>query len=676
MKHLIEVGRRLTNLAMIIVCSSALFAQGPGVQIADIDRSADPCTDFYQYANGAWRAANPIPASMTRWSRVIATAESTRGRLKGILEDVSRRDGWPRGSVEQLIGDYYVACTDDSRINRLGLASLKPFLDKIDHVENLSALQQAIRDLHNDGVAVPFAVLANPQRSDPSRTIAFIFANGFTLPDRDYYFKTDDRFVDIRTHYQEHIMRMFLLAGFKPEAANVAAEKIMRLETEFATASLDNVALRDPNITDHVMTFSQLKQLAPSFDWDRYFHAANTPHTDLNVTEPRFLQEVDHQLHATPLPDWKMYLQWQFLNNFADSLPEAFVQENFRFNSLLNGAKEIKPRADRCVQEIDRRLGDALGQIYVRDYFPSSAKQRIQELVRNELAAMHGLIESADWMSPQTKAKALDKLAHMSVKVGYPDKWKDYRGLRMSRNSYWHDLIAAVRWNVRDGLKLIGKPTDRDRWLMTAPTSDAYNNFARNEIAFPAGILLPPQFSVDALDAANYGGIGVGIGHEISHGFDDQGAKYDALGRLNNWWTPDDLSRFHERSACVERQFDNYFIEPGVHHNGKLVLGESIADLAGVKIAYLAFQRAQRLRSAPTVNGLTPEQQFFIAWGQVRGDEVRPERERLIVQSDPHPVPKFRVIGPLSNLPAFAVAFQCRSGTPMVRRPEETCQVW
>jgi endothelin-converting enzyme/putative endopeptidase len=385
---------------------------------------------------------------------------------------------------------------------------------------------------------------------------------------------------------------------------------------------------------------------------------------------------VDHQLHATPLPDWKMYLQWQFLNNFADSLPEAFVQENFRFNSLLNGAKEIKPRADRCVQEIDRRLGDALGQIYVRDYFPPAAKERIQELVRNELAAMHGLIESADWMSPQTKAKALDKLAHMSVKVGYPDKWKDYRGLRMSRNSYWHDLIAAVRWNVQDGLKLIGKPTDRDRWLMTAPTSDAYNNFARNEIAFPAGILLPPQFSVDALDAANYGGIGVGIGHEISHGFDDQGAKYDALGRLNNWWTPDDLSRFHERSACVERQFDNYFIEPGVHHNGKLVLGESIADLAGVKIAYLAFQRAQRLRSAPTVNGLTPEQQFFIAWGQVRGDEVRPERERLIVQSDPHPVPKFRVIGPLSNLPAFAAAIQCRPGTPMVRRPEEMCQVW
>ena len=390
------------------------------------------------------------------------------------------------------------------------------------------------------------------------------------------------------------------------------------------------------------------------------------------------MKEFDRMLTKRPVAEWKTYLRWNLLNFAAGSLSSDFVNANYDFyGAYLNGSKEIKPRWKRCVESTDNLLGEALGKKYVEKYFPPEAKARMQELVKNLLAAMGETIQGLDWMSPETKKRALEKLTTFVPKIGYPDKWKDYSHMAISRTSYWNDLNAGLKFAVNDTLSTIGKPVDRGRWGMTAPTSDAQYNPLLNDITFPAGILQPPAFGIDVNDAVNYGAIGVVIGHEISHGFDDSGAQYDAQGRLNNWWTPEDLKKFQAKTACVANQFDNYFIEPGMHHNGRLVLGESIADLAGAKLAYRALQISRRGKGPlPTVDGFTPEQQFFIAWGQFRGDAVRPEFARTMIQGDPHPVAKYRVIGPLSNLKEFQNSFGCKQDSLMVRPVTERCDVW
>jgi endothelin-converting enzyme/putative endopeptidase len=402
----------------------------------------------------------------------------------------------------------------------------------------------------------------------------------------------------------------------------------------------------------------------------------------LNVQEPKFLEEFDRQLDKDPLISWKTYLKWHLLRSAAMSLSQPFVDESFDFDQrYLAGAKELKPRWKRCVESTDRLLGEALGKKYVEKYFPPAAKARMQEMVANLRLAMKETIEGLAWMSPETKTKALEKLSTFNPKIGYPDKWLDYSHVPIRRDSFWADVVAGRKFNVDDDRSTIGKPTDRGRWGMTPPTSDAYYNPLLNEIVFPAGILQPPAFSMDNVDAVNYGAIGVVIGHEISHGFDDQGAQYDSLGRLNNWWTADDLKQFQQRGQCIVDQFESYFIEPGIHHNGKLVEGESIGDSAGAKLAFLAFKISQRSKTpgkppAPVLDGFTPEQQFFIAWGQFRGDQIRPETQRLMVQGDPHPIAKYRVIGPISNMPVFQEAFKCKPDAPMVRPAEKRCEVW
>ena len=672
--------RTLKLFLTLLACTTPFLAQNVaqhGIQTADLDRKADPCTDFYQFANGSWRASNPIPASMQRWSRRWAAGEASKDRLKEILDDVSRRTDWPRGSVEQLIGDYYASCMDEARVNKAGLAPAEPLLREIDAMKTPADLQRMIRRLHELSVSAPFALGSSPDNHNPGQVIADIGGSGLGLPDRDYYLKTEQRFVETREKYHAHVEKMLVLAGAKSEPAKAAAETIFQMEKKLAEASLDNVALRDPQATDHKTTFDDLKKLAPAVDWNAYFDAARISHADLNVDQPKFLQEVDRQFRETSLADWKIYLKWQLLHSAADTLSAPFVEENFNFyGAYLGGAKELKPRWKRCAEQEDQLLGEALGRKYVEKYFLPEAKARMQEIVRNLLAAMQDTIESREWMSPETKKKALEKLSTFNPKIGYPDKWKDYSSIKITRDSYWANAAAAVEWNVGEDRSLIGKPTDRGRWGMTPPTSDAYYNPLLNEIVFPAGILQPPAFSVDTVDAVNYGAIGVVIGHEISHGFDDQGAQYDAQGRLSNWWTAEDLKKFQERTSCVAHQFDGYFIEPNIHHNGRLVLGESIGDLGGANIAYRAFKKAQQNKPAPAIDGFTPDQQFFIAWGQFRGDEIRPETQRLMVQGDPHPIAKYRVIGPLSNMPPFALAFACKAESTMVRTTAERCEVW
>lgn len=658
--------------------SSGGSSQLRGVYVEDIDKKADPCTDFFEYANGAWRAKNPIPASQSRWSRRWASGEMAKDQLHGILEEVSKRKDWPQGSIQQLTGDYYGACMEESRINQQGFAPIKPMLAEIDQIKDTNGVLATIRRFQDLGISVPFGLTSTPNQHNPVETIADVYASGISMPDRDYYLKQEPRFKEAREKYRAHVAAMFKLIGYNDADAKSAGDTVLNMETKLAENSLDNIALREPSNTDHITTFAALEQMAPKFDWRGYFEGAHIGQGDLNVQEPKFLAEVNRQITETSLPEWKTYLKWHLVHTAAGSLSDPFVTENFNFYSAyLQGSKEMKPRWKRCVESTDQWLGEASGKLYTDKYFPPESKARMQAMVKNLLATMGDVIQGLDWMGSDTKKKAMEKLSTFNPKIGYPDKWKDYSSVKVTRDNYWADVVNARKWNVDDDRIQIGKATDRGRWGMTPPTSDAYYNPLLNEIVFPAGVLVPPAFDPNATDAVNYGAIGVVIGHEISHGFDDSGAQFDAQGRLKDWWTADDLKKFKERGQCVVDQFDSYFIEPGIHHQGKLVLGESIGDLAGARIAYLAYKKSREGKGPePTINGFNPDQQFFIAWGQFRGDEIRPETQRLMVQSDPHPIAKYRVIGPLSNSPDFAKTFQCKPGSPMVRPADKRCQVW
>jgi putative endopeptidase len=666
------------SLASIAFTGSAQSPGLKGVQLSDMETSAAPCDDFYDYANGGWRAKNPIPASMDRWSRRWQAGEVNKDQLRIILDDISSRPQVP-GSPNQLSADFYAACTDTKAIDAAGITPLAPYLAQIDAVHDLASLNQELSTLHADGVMVPFPVFGNQDAHDPTRVIAEIAAGGLGLPDRDYYLKPEQRFVTARANYLVHVANIFKLAGESAEQAASDAKTVMAFETSLAKASLDNVALRDPHAVDHPTTFDQLQKMTPHLDWTAFYAQNHIPQGPLNVDQPAFLAEVDRQLASTPLPEWKTYLRWQLLDASADHLSQPFVDEHFNFYSRqLGGVTELKPRPTRCAEQTDAYLGEALGQEYVKRYFPPEAKARATALVNNLLSGMHDSIAAAEWMTPATRQRAFEKLAAFHVKIGYPDKWKDYSSVKITRTGYFEDTMNANRFLVIDDHSAIGKPVDRNRWGMTPPTSNAYYNPQMNEIVFPAGILQPPAFSLSYSDAVNYGAIGVVIGHEISHGFDDQGAQFDATGKLDNWWTPADLAEFHKRTACVAHQFDGYTIDgPGnIHINGKLTLGESIGDLGGVNIAYRAFKKTAQGQSSVKQDGFTPDQQFFIAWGQFRGDEVRLETQRLDVQGDPHPLAKYRVIGPLSNFAPFAAAFSCKEGSTMSRPVADRCIVW
>jgi endothelin-converting enzyme/putative endopeptidase len=666
----------------------AAAAAQHGVYVGDLDRASEPCTDFFEFSNGSWRKQHPIPASMQRWSRRWESGETAKDRLKDILDEVSARTDWPAASIEQLIGDFYGGCVDQAKIDQRGLEPIKPLLAEVERMRTRADLVQTIARFHKLGLSsadsdggfaggAPFGLVGNSDLHTPTDVVAWVTASGIGLPDRDYYVKREPRFVEARAKYLAHIAALFKLIGRDAASAKRAANTVMAIELGFAKASLDNVALRDPKATDHAMTAAQLQKLTPSFDWPAYFKAIGTAPSRFNVTEPAFFSELERQIVQTSIADWRTYFTWQLISATAPALSQPFADEAFAFTGkFLGGVEEQKPRWKRCVEATDAMLGEALGKKYTDKHFPPAAKARMQLLVKNILAAMHDTIDHLDWMSATTKQRALEKLATFNTKVGYPDKWKDYSRVAVRRDQYLESQLAARQWNVEDNQSTIDKPVDRGRWGLTPPTSNAYYDPSLNEIVFPAGILVEPAFSLEAADAINYGAIGVVIGHEISHGFDDQGAQFDAQGRLNNWWTKDDLDKFRVRGQCVVDQFESYFIEPSIHHRGKLVLGESIGDLGGVSLAYRAFQKAQQQAPAPTLDGFTPNQQFFIAWGQFRGDAIRPETQRLMVQGDPHPIGKYRVIGPLSNTPEFRAAFACKADAAMVRSDAQRCSIW
>jgi putative endopeptidase len=505
-----------------------------GVETSDLDRKVQPCENFYDFANGNWRAQNPIPASMDRWSRRWQAGELNKDQLRKILDEVSATPEQPKGSTGQLTGDFYAACINQKAVDAAGIAPLKKYLDEIDAIHDAAGLQQELCEFQALGVNAPFNFSGTQNVHSPNDVIADVAAAGLGSPDRDYYVKPEKRFADARAAYLVYVAKTFSLSGSSENEAKAAAQTVMEFETALANASLDNVALRDPHSTDHLVDVVSLQAMTPHFDWSAFFKSARVEPGIVNAEQPAFLAELERQLVSTSLADWKTYLRWQMLNSSANALAKPYEDAHFGFyQKQLAGVGELKPRETRCAEQTDALLGEALGQEYVKRYFPPEAKQRAQTMVSNILSSMHETLDGVDWMTPATKARAVEKIKSFNVKIGYPDKWKDYSSVNIDRSDYFDDVVAAMRFQVTDNWSTIGKPVDRTRWGMTPPTSNAYYDPVMNEIVFPAGILQPPAFSMRYSDAVNYGAIGVVIGHEISHGFDDQGAQFDSTGIIS-----------------------------------------------------------------------------------------------------------------------------------------------
>jgi putative endopeptidase len=654
----------------------------PGAfDVSDLDRSVDPCADFYEFACGGWRKANPIPADQTRWGRFNELAERNREELHQILEKATDPKA-ARSPIEAKVGDYYAACMDEPAIEAKGLSPVKPLLDQVDALDSKAALFRLLGEHEREALPTLFRFGAAPDMHDSRQTIASVGQGGLGLPDRDDYLNQDAKSKEKRERYVAHVAKMLELAGASAEQAKADAETVMKVETALAAVHLKRVEMRDPKNRDNPMTLEELEKLAPAFEWSAYLEAAGAPKfTRLNVTSKKYFAEGNAVVVGTSLPEWKAYLRWHLLNAAAPYLGAAFVNEDFAFNrAYLQGAKEIEPRWKRCVQSTDRALGDALGQLYVEKTFGADGKARMAKMIDAITAALREDIDTLDWMTPDTKKKALVKLdAFDRSKVGYPDKWKDYSSVEIARDDYLGDARRARVFEVKRDFARIDKPTDRTLWGMTPPTVNAYYSPPNNEIVFPAGILQPPFFDRTADDPLNYGGIGVVIGHEYTHGFDDQGSKYDATGNFANWWTDADRKAFDERTTCIEKQYDGYVTvkDPAngdVHLNGKLTLGENTADNGGVRVAYAALQKALAGKPRAKIDGFTPEQRFFLGFANVWCQNVTEAAARQLAQTDPHSSGEFRVIGSVSNNPDFARAFGCKAGQPMVR--ENACRAW
>jgi endothelin-converting enzyme/putative endopeptidase len=667
-------------LLTVLMVVTASYAQLRGVPVEDIDRTVSPCTDFDAYANGQWRATHPMPAMQTRWAIREVTQEETRARLRSIAEeDASKAVSLPKGSPGQLTGDFYGSCKNESHINSLGLKPLEPTLRHIAGMRDAKSLTAEIVRLEEIRISAPLSLSATQDLHDTTHMIAEISITGLGLPDRDYYLRDEPRFKEVREKYVKHVQKMFVLAGSSGADALKAANAVIKIEMALAQARLSRVELRDPKVQDHPMSFLELKTLAPNFDWDLTFQGLGlTKEGRINVPQPKLVHAFSDLLTSLAIEDWKLYLQWTVLHGEAAYLATPFEEENFAFfGTTMSGAKEQRPRWQRCVIATDGMLGEALGHEYIDRYLPPEAKTRARQMAVNIVDELKRSIQSRDWMTAPTKAKALEKVGSLNIKIGYPDKWKDYAGVKVDRDSYLENVLSTRRYAVRDDLRQVGKPVDRERWDMTPPTMNAYYNPSMNEIVVPAGYLQPPGFDPKGLDAINYGAVGVSIGHEISHGVDDEGAQFDATGKLENWWTDTDFKNFQTRTACTTKQYDSYFVEPGLHLQGKLVTGEALGDLGGVNLAYRAYKRSREGKGPEsTVDGFTPDQQFFLAEAQWRGMIVRPESARVAVSVDPHPPGKFRVLGPLSNMPEFEHAFSCKAGDEMVRSEAERCSVW
>jgi len=645
----------------------------PALDVTAMDRTADPCADFFQYSCGGWIKNNPIPPDQSSWSLYGKMEDENRARLREILEEAAVPNP-NRPAVTQKIGDYYASCIDEKAVDAKGIDPLKPELESIGALKSKKDIADLAAALIDANVLFGFGSMQDYR--DANQVIAGIDQGGLGLPDRDYYLKDDAKSQELRKAYVAHVQKMFELLGDKPDVAVAEAQTVMRIETALAKGQMTRVERRDPKALDHKMTAKELEKLSPEFHWTVYYTKVGMPALDsLNVAAPNYFKTMNEVLKQESLADWKIYLRWHLVHADASHLSTPFINENFAFyGKTLQGQEQLQPRWKRCTEAIDGYLGEALGQAYVAKYFPPEAKTEALKMVKEIQAAMEQDINGLTWMSPATKQQALTKLHGMANKIGYPDKWRDYSKLEIVRGDELGNVERSRAFEFHRDLNKIGKPVDRGEWGMTPPTVNAYYDPQMNDINFPAGVLQPPAFDPKSDAAPNYGDTGGTIGHELTHGFDDEGRQFDANGNLRDWWTDADAKEFQQRADCISNQYSTYTIIDDIKINGKLTLGEDVADLGGLILAYMAWKEDTKAQKLDPLDGLTPEQRFFVGYGQSWCGETRDETKRLRATVDPHSPEKYRTNGVVSNMPEFQEAFHCKNGSPMVNT--NRCRVW
>ncbi|MEG2226981.1 MAG: M13 family metallopeptidase [Odoribacter sp.] len=648
-----------------------------GIDVANLDKTALPGTDFYQYACGGWMQAHPLTDEYARFGSFDLLAENNRTQLKGLIEELAAKKAEP-GTVAQKIGDLYNMAMDSAKLNADGITPIQAELEQIATLSAKEELSGLIASMHHNGFGPYFGIYVGADDMNSAMNIVQACQGGLGLGDRDYYTNDDEHTKDIRAKYQEHIMKMFRLSGYDEAAAKKAAADVMIVENRLAKASYDKLKQRDPHANYHKMTLDELKNEIPGISWDTYFETLGLQGiTEMNIGQPEALKEVAAILSDTDLEIQKAYLAWNVISAAAPYMSDAFMAENFEFRGkVLSGIKEMKPRWKRAVGAVDGMMGEAVGQMYVEKYFPVSAKERMVKLVGNLQKSLGERIQGLSWMSDATKAKALEKLAAIYVKVGYPDKWRDYSDLEIKDDSYWANIVRSNVFDFNYMFSKAGKPVDKTEWLMTPQTVNAYYNPTTNEICFPAGILQYPFFDMNADDAFNYGAIGVVIGHEMTHGFDDQGRQYDKDGNLKEWWTEEDAKNFNERAQVLVNHFDSIEVLPGLRANGQLTLGENIADHGGLQISLQAFHNATAEKPLGEVEGFTPDQRFFLAYSGVWSANVRDEQIRLLTQMDVHSLGRWRVNAALPQINGWYEAFGIKENTPLYIAPDKRASIW
>ena len=649
-----------------------------GIDLANLDTMAMPGTSFYQYACGGWVAAHPLTDEYSRFGTFDMLRENSREQLKTLIAELAAKKDNAPSSAAQKVGDLYNIAMDSVKLNQEGVAPIKAELEAIDALQDKGEIYTYIAEIQKKGINPYFSLYIGADDMNSSMNLVQTYQGGIGMGQRDYYLENDEQTKNIRDKYQEHIAKMFQLAGYDEAAAQKAVKAVMNIETRLAKSARSQVELRDPHANYNKMDMETLKKNFPTFAWDVYFTTSGLNDLkEVNVGQPAAMKEVADVINTVSLDEQKLYLQWNLINSAASYLSDDFVAQDFDFyGKTMSGKKEMQPRWKRAVSTVDGALGEVVGQMYVEKYFPAAAKERMVKLVKNLQTALGERIDAQEWMSDSTKIRAHEKLATFHVKVGYPDKWKDYSKLEIKNDSYWANVCRASEWGFNDMYSRIGKPVDKDEWLMTPQTVNAYYNPSTNEICFPAAILQPPFFNMEADDAANYGAIGVVIGHEMTHGFDDQGRQFDKDGNLTDWWAPGDADRFKERAQVMVDFFNKIEVLPGLQANGELTLGENLADHGGLNVAYLAFQNATKDAPLGVVDGFTPEQRFFLAYATLWAGNIRDEQIRVYTKSDPHSLGKWRVNGALPHIQAWYDAFHITPSDPLYVAPENRVNVW
>lgn len=675
------------NFKLLVIGAATIYSvdaaaqqnpKTPFIDKANMDLTVKPGDDFYTYANGAWLKTNPVPAKETRWGSFNQLRDFNIIAVRNILNESAANTKAPKGSIEKRVGDFYAAGMDSATIDKLGYTPIKADLERLKKVKDVKGVLKETASLRTSGAAAPmFGFYVGQDRKNVENMVPQLSQGGTTLPDRDYYLKDDARTQKIQSAYKTYITKLFTLSGTPEAAAKKNAETIFNIEKKLAAAQMSRVEMRDPYKTYNKFAVADLTKSTPNIDWKSMMAQMKVTGQDtILVNNPAFFKELNGLLKSVPTTDWSTYLQWNMLKSAAPYLSIDFVNANFEFTQALTGQKVQTPRWQRMSSLTDGTIGELLGQLYVKKHFKPEAKARMDEMIANLIKAYEIRIKGLDWMSNETKEKALAKLHAFRPKVGYPDKWKTYDGLEIDRKSYFKNVRNAGQWAYDDMISQLGKPVDRTKWGMTPPTVNAYYSPVMNEIVFPAGILQFPFFDPNADDAVNYGGIGAVIGHEISHGFDDSGSQYDKDGTLRNWWTKEDLAKFKEKATELQKQYDAYTVLDTINVNGKLTLGENIGDLGGLSAAYEAFKMTKQGKSNEKIDGFTPAQRFFLSWAQVWRTNILPETEAQLILTDSHSPGKYRTIGAPVNMDAWYQAFDVKPGDKLYKKPEDRIRIW